>query len=155
MSILCTTYLDAIVMEILAVSKLAGGVVLVRGQELAHEQVFDGKVERETAFFTQAMVHAAEVVRHVVGNDRCYVHNIQRCPSHQTVKKPAVQGRDSPDTTPKCPQLHTLPTFRKSAFNTFAWFPLPQLHRSSVCRPHLRLHHNFAQPSSASSPVSV
>ena len=63
-------------MEILALSKLVGGVVLVRGQELAHEQVFDGfdgQVERETAFFTQAMVHAAEVVHHVEGNDRCYV----------------------------------------------------------------------------------
>ena len=36
---------------------------------------------------------------------------------------------------PDVPQLHTLPTFRKSAFNTFAWFPLPQMHRSSVCRP--------------------
>ena len=34
---------------------------------------FDGQVVRETTFFTQAMVHAAEVVRHVEGNDRCYV----------------------------------------------------------------------------------
>ena len=29
-------------MKILAVSKLVGGVVLVRGQELTHEHVFDG-----------------------------------------------------------------------------------------------------------------
>ena len=63
-------------MEILAVSKLVGGVVFVSGQELALEHVvdgFDGQVERETTFFTQAMVHAAEVVHHVEGNDRCYV----------------------------------------------------------------------------------
>ena len=63
-------------MKILAVSKLAGGVVFVCGQQLALEHVvdwFDGQVERETTFFTQAMVHAAEVVRHVEGNDRCYV----------------------------------------------------------------------------------
>ena len=55
-------------MEIFAVFKLVGGVVLVLGFD-----GFDGQVERETAFFTQAMVHAAEVVRHVEGNDRCYV----------------------------------------------------------------------------------
>ena len=63
-------------MDILAVSKLVGGVVFVSGQELALEHVvdgFDGQVQRETTFFTQAMVHAAEVVRHVEGNDRCYV----------------------------------------------------------------------------------
>ena len=63
-------------MEILAVSKLVGRVVFVSGQELALEHVvdgFDGQVERETTFFTQAMVHAAEVVHHVEGNDRCYV----------------------------------------------------------------------------------
>ena len=75
MNILCTTYLGAIVMKIHAVSKLVG-VIFISGQELAVEQVvdgFDGQVVRETTFVTQAMVHAAEVVRHVEGNNRCYV----------------------------------------------------------------------------------
>ena len=63
-------------MEVLAVLKLAGGVVFVCWQELALEHVVDrrnGQVERETTFFTQAVIYAAEIVNRLDGSDRCHV----------------------------------------------------------------------------------
>ena len=72
----CYTYLYAVMVKILAVLKLAGGVVLVCWQELTLVHVVDrrnGQVERETTFFTQAVINAAEIVHRLDGSDRCHV----------------------------------------------------------------------------------
>ena len=62
--------------KILAVLKLAGGVVFVCWQKLTLVHVVDrrnGQVERETTFFIQAVMNAAVIVHRLDGNDRCHV----------------------------------------------------------------------------------
>ena len=76
LSIIFLTYLNAVMVKILAVLKLAGGVVFVCWQELALVHVVDrrnGQVERETTFFIQAMMNAAEIVNRLDGSDRCHI----------------------------------------------------------------------------------
>ena len=76
LSIIFLTYLNAVMVKILAVLKLAGGVVFVCWQELALVHVVDrrnGQVERETTFFIQAVINATEIVHRLDGNDRCHV----------------------------------------------------------------------------------
>ena len=63
-------------MKVLAVLKLARGVVFVCWQELALVHVVDrlcGQIERKTKFFIQAVIYAAEIVHRLDGNDRCHV----------------------------------------------------------------------------------
>ena len=80
------TDLNAVMMEVLPLLKLARGVVFVCWQELAlylsvgrswHTvHVVDrrnGQVERETTFFIQAVINATEIVNRLDGNDRCHV----------------------------------------------------------------------------------
>ena len=70
------TDLNAVMMEVLPLLKLARGVVFVCWQELALVHVVDrrnGQVERETTFFIQAVINATEIVNRLDGNDRCHV----------------------------------------------------------------------------------
>ena len=121
-------------MKVLAVLKLAGEVVFVCCQELALVHVVDrrnGQVERETTFFIQAVIYAAEIVHRLDGSDWCHVQGTVGM-FHKTcftVHGVAVQV------------MATVSLDRQEKGNGFKEYNGEQVHLQSCCRAFSeRLH---------------